>query len=103
MSICPTTSILTMHKDFYADLSEGTTGNFEIEPQSGTLNKRGGEPQVITVRWKGGAGAGGHLVVQVFTVCIYLLSIEKNKNHSDIQGSATHTSPSFLRPITVYS
>lgn len=51
-------------EDFYADLSEGTTGNFEIEPQSGTLNKRGGEPQVITVRWKGGAGAGGHLVVQ---------------------------------------
>mmetsp|Transcript_34755 Transcript_34755/g.92674 ORF Transcript_34755/g.92674 Transcript_34755/m.92674 type:complete len:102 (+) Transcript_34755:725-1030(+) len=51
-------------EDFYADLADGTTGVFEVEPKSGTLNKRGGEPQVITVRYKGGGGTGGHLVVQ---------------------------------------
>ena len=44
-------------------MSDDTTGAFEIEPTSGTLNKRGGDPTPIVVKYMGG-GKGGFLVVQ---------------------------------------
>jgi hypothetical protein len=53
-------------QDFFADFSEETVGNFEVTPQTGTLERRGGAPQEFSVVYKGGGKSGttGHLIVQ---------------------------------------
>lgn len=54
------------YEDFYAGLSEDIQGSWKIEPVSGTLNKRGGDPQPFTIKYLGSTeakGEVGHLVI----------------------------------------
>ena len=53
-------------EDFYAAVSDGTPADaFQIEPTSGTLNRRGQDPTYISIKYMGGAkGDDFHLVVQ---------------------------------------
>lgn len=73
------------YEDYFADFSDETKGRFsvklrkainavhicshvsppwQVSPKSGTLNRRGGAPQVFEVEYSGGAsGEAGHLIV----------------------------------------
>merc|ERR1712086_655041 len=53
------------YEDYYADVAEGTQGTFQISPKSGTLGRRGGNPQKFTINYLGNAPSGevGHLVI----------------------------------------
>jgi len=54
------------YEDFYAAVSDDTTGKFRVDPQMGTLERRGGAPQTISIAYQGDGAPGitGHLIVQ---------------------------------------